>query len=876
MKSWRSQAPERAVDPSGHLEDLEAFVAALPDYAIFLLDSDGRIRSWNAGAERIKGYQASEIIGRHLSEFYTAEDQAAGRPQQLLDIAASRGVVRDEGWRVRKDSTRFWAEVTLTALRNPDGTVRGFAKVTRDQTSKRLVEEGLRQSEEKFRLLLEGVKDYAIFMLDPMGRVASWNRGAELIKGYTADEIVGQHFGRFYPADDLARGKPDWELLQAVEQGQYEEEGWRLRKDGTRFWASVLITAVRNDRGELRGFAKVTRDLSERKRAREQLIQEQMSRARAEAVARRTGMLAELSQALMRPLDAADTLTRVAQVMTHHLADYCIVDLRAADGTLRRLATAHSNAEKEPLVAELRRSYPAERQPNYPTLVVFRTGAANLVREITEEMLVVAATSEDHLKLLRALNPCSHMIVPVRANDQIIGTLSLVSTRRDRLYDASDMVLAEDVAARAGLAIANAELFESERRARSAAEMLARAGAVLSASLDYAETLQSLANVVCPALADWCIIAMRQPDGRLANAAVAHADPAKVKWAFDLAERYPIDQDAPSGAAHVATTGEVEVYSSITDDMLVHAAKDEEHLRILRELGIRAGICVPVAASGRVLGALTLISAESKRVYDDWDVELAKELARRAAMAADNARLYEESRAAVRIRDDFIGIASHELRTPLSALRLHIQSMLRTATKESADERQITKLQSAMQQIDRQTRMINQLLDFSRLVAGRVELTLEEIDLAVLLQEVAQRFMDEAHRNKVQLVVATPPTLMGHWDLNVLDQIFTNLVSNAVKYGREHPVEITLAREGASAKVVVRDHGIGIAPADQERIFDRFERAVSSRNYGGFGLGLWITRRGVENLGGTITVKSAPGQGATFTIELPIEGKPKP
>jgi signal transduction histidine kinase len=491
-------------------------------------------------------------------------------------------------------------------------------------------------------------------------------------------------------------------------------------------------------------------------------------------------------------------------------------------------------------------------------------------------MVVAAARDERHLQLIRRLGPRSSMIVAVRANDVIIGTLSIVSCRPERLYDSADVILAEDLASRVGLAIDNADLYERERKARGAAETLARAGTVLSASLDYGETMQNFAEVVCPALADWCVVAMVQNDGRLSNVAVAHADAGKRKWALELAQRYPLDERAPTGAHNVVRTGKSEIYTAITDEMLVHTAKDADHLRILRELGLKSGICVPLAIHGRVLGALTLISAESGRTYDDWHLELAEELARRAAVAAENARLYQEAQAAVRIRDDFIGIASHELRTPLSALRLHIQSMLRTAQKEGADARQVGKLQGAMQQVDRQTTMINQLLDFSRLVAGRLELTFETIDLSDVLREVAQRFGDEAQKNKVRLELAAPRTLVGHWDASTLDQIVTNLVSNAIKYGREHPVEIWAEEAEGTAKVLVRDHGIGIDPEDQERIFGRFERAVSSRNYGGFGLGLWIAQRGAASMGGHISVESAPGQGAAFTLLLPTAQKEQP
>ncbi len=240
-------------------------VESVKDYAIFILDPDGRIATWNVGAERIKGYQASEIIGKHFSVFYPPEDVAAGKTERELEVAAREGRFEDEGWRVRKDGTRFWANVVITALRDPQGTLVGFAKVTRDLTERRAAEEEAR----RFRLLVDSVKDYAIFMLDPTGRVATWNAGAERIKGYKANEIVGKHFSVFYPPEDVIAGKSELELEVAGREGRFEDEGWRVRKDGTRFWANVVITALRNPQGNLVGFAKVTRDLTVRREAEE-------------------------------------------------------------------------------------------------------------------------------------------------------------------------------------------------------------------------------------------------------------------------------------------------------------------------------------------------------------------------------------------------------------------------------------------------------------------------------------------------------------------------------------------------------------------------------------------------------------------------------
>lgn len=267
------------------LQGADAFrllVDSVTDFAIYMLDPKGHVVSWNPGAQRFKGYSADEIIGQHFSRFYTEEDAAAGLPDQVLRTAAEEGKYEAEGWRVRKDGGRFWAHVVVDPIRDASGGVLGFAKITRDLTERRHVQETLRESREEFRLLVQSVTDYALYMLDREGNVASWNVGAERIKGYAPDEIIGRHFSVFYTDEDREAGEADRALATAERDGRFEKEAWRVRKDGTRFWAHVVIDPIRNPDGTVRGFAKITRDITERRdnqrkleQAREALFQSQ-------------------------------------------------------------------------------------------------------------------------------------------------------------------------------------------------------------------------------------------------------------------------------------------------------------------------------------------------------------------------------------------------------------------------------------------------------------------------------------------------------------------------------------------------------------------------------------------------------------------------
>jgi PAS domain S-box-containing protein len=325
-----------AIDPN------ELLIRNLVDYAICMLDPDVRVVSWNPGAERIKGYGADEIIGQHFSCFYTPEDRAAGVPTEALNKAVTTGRFATEAWRVRKDGSRFWAAVVIDPIRE-GGQLIGFAKITRDMTEQRAAHLAALESERRFRLLVQSVTDYAIYMLDPDGYVANWNPGAARIKGYTAAEIVGGHFSRFYTPEDRDQRLPWKALEQARQNGRYEAEGWRVRKDGTRFWASAVIDAIRDDDGELIGFAKITRDLTERRatqlqleQSREQLFQAQ----KLEAVGQLTGGLAHDFNNLLTGISGSLELLRM-RLAQGRMADLDRYIASAQGATSRAASLTH-------------------------------------------------------------------------------------------------------------------------------------------------------------------------------------------------------------------------------------------------------------------------------------------------------------------------------------------------------------------------------------------------------------------------------------------------------------------------------------------------------------------------------------------------------
>ncbi|HEX4926075.1 MAG TPA: ATP-binding protein, partial [Bdellovibrionales bacterium] len=418
-------------------------------------------------------------------------------------------------------------------------------------------------------------------------------------------------------------------------------------------------------------------------------------------------------------------------------------------------------------------------------------------------------------------------------------------------------------------------------RAEEALRFLDKAGSILASSLDYRTTLTTVANLAISELADWCGIDILDENGRLQQLVVAHIDPAKVELARTLRELYPVDMNAPTGSPKVVRTGEPEFIPVVTDEMLVRAAQDERHLQIARELGLTSAIIVPLKAKDKVIGTLSFVSTDPLRIYDEADLSLAQELGHRAALAIENARLYSELRAkgasladAVRARDEFISIASHELKTPLTSLQLQSQIAERQYKRGNMEyftpDQIMGFVGMTKRQVSQLARLIEDMLDVSRMSLGRLMIERTEFDLHELLLETAEKLAPQFAEARTPLTVETQEPVVGTWDRFRLEQVIVNLLTNASKYGEGKPIRIACSRFAERATITVRDQGLGIAPEHLSKIFDRFERAVTSRGISGLGLGLYITKHIVESHGGTISVESELGKGSTFTVELPL------
>ena len=410
------------------------------------------------------------------------------------------------------------------------------------------------------------------------------------------------------------------------------------------------------------------------------------------------------------------------------------------------------------------------------------------------------------------------------------------------------------------------------RRREKETQLLADAGRALAESLDYRATLNAVARLVTPALADWCAVQVRDPKGGLSTLAVAHADPERVKWAEQIGREYPTPGDSSTGVPNVMRTGVSELYGDITDEMLVGAAIDERHLRLLRELEMHSALIVPMTAHGKTLGAITLIGAESGRHFTQRDLPLVEEIARRSALAVENAELFEAAAAANRTKSEFLASMSHELRTPLNAV-IGYAALLSEELAGPLNPRQQEQLTRIRASAGHLLALIDEVLSFSRMEAGQEQVTLQSVDTAQILEESAALVRPMVAARQLSLVLAPPrEALIVSTDPLKVRQILVNLLGNAIKFTDSGTITLSAERVGNDVRFAVRDTGIGISPEHVNRVFEPFWQVEqkATRRVGGTGLGLSVTRRLARLLGGDVSVESVSGEGSTFSVTLPL------
>jgi PAS domain S-box-containing protein len=844
----------------------------------------------------------------------------------------------------------FWKNLFRERPAGQEGPSPGHPMARTGQND---AEESLRRAEEHFQHLVAGVQDYAIFLLDREGYIRSWNAGAKRIKGYKAEEIIGQHFSRFYSKEDVAAGKPDYGLKEAAALGRFEAEGWRIRKDGSRFWASVVITALRDSSGEVRGFLKITRDLTEWKQNEEntrRLLQEEAARQAAEASAQEARRaqqeerrqreqlhvtLASIGDAVIvtDTLGTVTFLNPVAQALTGWelqdaagqslemvfriingetrqpaenpvskvvqqgftvgLANHTVLlardgreisiddsaaPIRGEEGTISGVVlvfrdvteTRRAIESRLHLAAIVEASDDAIISNNLDDIIVsWNHGAEQLYGYRAEEVIgkpLAILTPPDHLdelpqimgRIKRGERLDHYETVRVRKDGRRVDvslTISPITNASGKILGASK--IARDMTAR--------KYHEAELR------FLADVSTLLAELLDVPSTLQKVARLAVPHFADWCAVTLLGPDGSPRPLAVAHVDPAKVELAQEWSRRYLPDPKAAGGVWHVLRTGKSELLPEIPDSLLVEKIKDKQWLRILRELGLKSYMSVPLLVRGKALGVITFVTSESGRRYGPANLQLAEELAHRAAVAIENARLYSELKEADRRKDEFLAMLAHELRNPLAPIRnaLHIMKMPGASGEDMEHARQMTE-----RQVQYMVRLVDDLLDVSRIMRGRIELRKEPVELAAVLANAVETAQPMIDARGQQLLVCVPPeALRLEADPTRLTQVVANLLHNAAKFS-EHSgrIWLTAERQGSEAIVRVRDEGAGIRAELLPRIFDLFvqgERTLE-RSQGGLGIGLTVVRKLVELHGGIISARSeGPGKGSEFTIRLP-------
>jgi PAS domain S-box-containing protein len=672
-------------------------------------------------------------------------------------------------------------------------------------------------------------------------RLTAVNPAFARMHGYASPEqLLGVHIQELLAPEafDAFRG----ELAKTIEKGHHTYENLHVRRDGSRFPTLVDGVALKDAQGNVIYRAASFQDLTARKEAED-----------------RFAFLARAGEVLAYSLDGGTVLQRLAELTVPQLADWCAVDLLTEQGGVERRVVVHRDPEQVARGFELAKRWPIEVSTHGGVGQVLRTGEPLCVAEMPDSALPALARSEAHLALLRQLGLKSSLCVPLQARGRVLGALTLVIESGPRRYGARDLELARELARRASLCLDNALLFEEAKEAQSRTERLQG----ITAALSRAASLEEMAEVIiheglrATQAQRGAILQLRDGASRLVrhlgypDALAADLDRLSVGEGSGL--RALVRERQPLWATTLAQC----------------VTQVPELAPISKAMGEGARAILPLVTEQRLLGVIILGWAR-ERPFHAQEKAFLEALSRQCAQAMERAELYRDAQAAIRLRDEFLSVASHELKTPLTSLRLQ-HTLIERAVSDGAVEKTRTRMSASARQVDRLAALVDSLLDVSRLSMGKLALELSEVDLAQVVKDGLERLEAVFAQAGCEVRLEVGGEVRGYWDGSRLEQVVVNLLSNAAKYGAGRPVIIQVDADEGHARLRVRDEGIGISAEALTRLFGRFERGVSERHYGGLGLGLYISRQIVEAMGGRIHVESEQGQGALFTVRLPLD-----
>ncbi len=792
----------------------------------------------------------------------------------------------------------------------------------------------LKTAEARHRQIFDSATDFAIVSTDLQGIVTSWNEGAHRILGWTEDAMVGQPLHRIFTPEDVAHEQPEIEMQNALVRGYAPDERWHVRNTGMRFWASGQMTPLKNDAGEAIGFVKIMRDQTAHRRA--DLRLQQLTQTLESEVAQRTrerdriwrnsmdlllvigadGVVRAVNPAFtailgfepselvgqhfmpfVHPEDVEPTVGAITRASQGPL-DHFEVRLRHKDGSWHWIAwraapdeglvyangrdvtvekrqaeqLSQANEARLQLALEAGEMGAWEWNPRSNTFLWLH-GTAVMHGMPAEE--TVSMPQSDYMQrhvhpddrdafasaLARAIEEGKHHRVEYR----IVwpdGSTHWIEARGQMFVDGDG-----DPSQMVGVSIN----ITRRKRTEQDLKFLANASAELASLVDPQSTLDRLAFMSVPTFADWCAVDLLQEDGTLKRVAVAHADPAKVRSAYERQRRFPSDPNMTRGVWNILRTGQAEFVHEITNDLLERLIPDPGRLSMMKKLGLRSYVGVPLSVRGKTLGVIIFFTAESGRLYTAEDMSLAEDLARRAAVAIENADLYRAMRRSDQAKDVFLATLAHELRNPLAA----IVGGLGMVTLAADDSKRVEEYARLMErQAGQLTRLVDDLMDVSRIATGKITLKKEPASLAAILNSAIETSRAYIESGQHRLLVSLPgePTDLSA-DPVRLSQVFSNLLTNAAKYtnpGGE--ISVTLECAASEFIVRVRDTGIGIAADMLKNVFKIFIQVTHpvERDQGGMGIGLSLVEGLVKLHGGRVEAFSAgPGQGSEFVVHLP-------